>query len=200
MPGRPLTASQRARLSHMTLRQAVQALAACLGDLAPNLRTVLELRAGIGPVRHPLSRTAVARYLHVTQRRVTGLEKRALSVLIATAGTRGCGRSSSVLGGAFMLQIASFEPLLGASEGASEEVAGARYTKTPSRERSEKKRSQTSEALQGISLPRDAGQALEIVLIAIGTLTLVSLVFGDRLGLGDRWRRWRSRHTRGPSR
>ena len=127
------------------------------------------------------------------------LEKRALSVLIATAGTRGCGRSSSLFGGAFMLQMAGFGPLLGAPEGAGGEVAGARSIKSPSRGRSESRRSLGSDAQPGISLSPGAGQALEIVLISLGTLTLVSLLFGDRLGLGERWQRWRSRRIRGPS-
>jgi hypothetical protein len=71
----------------------VRALSGCLGTLSDRQRRVLVLRAGAGP-RHPLSRRAVARRLHIPLRRVVRIERRGLRHLKRLAGHGGCGGAS----------------------------------------------------------------------------------------------------------
>jgi hypothetical protein len=76
--------------SHLgQLTAAVARLRGCLGSLPPLLRDVLELRTGVG-AHAALSRGQVAGRLHVSMRRIAGLETRAATALLRLGRSGGC--------------------------------------------------------------------------------------------------------------
>jgi hypothetical protein len=79
------------------LRRTVRRLQGCLGGLSGLEHRVLVLRAGVG-AGPPRSRSRVARRLHLSARRVTRLEHRAVRRLRGLAGSGRCGTAAPAAG------------------------------------------------------------------------------------------------------
>ena len=86
-PHGPRSALDRER----AVKRFVRELHGCLSILPERLRSVLELRTGIG-VAHELTPNALAGYLHVAFKQVLKLEARALRRLHQISETNACGR------------------------------------------------------------------------------------------------------------
>jgi hypothetical protein len=176
----------------------VRRLEGCLGRLPHQLRLVLELRTGVD-VPHPLGPVAVANHLHVSLGRVFRLEQWALRRLRAMARTHACHRAIVTPSG--LLSLIGFEPPLGGSESAAVEVKTARYAKSPSRSRSGARAGQSlpgSGALFGIKLPPEAGEVMQIVLLAGGAMLLITFLLTTQLEWAPRFRNWCARRLRRP--
>jgi hypothetical protein len=190
-----LSSRQPGRSAEIALRETVRRLARCLGQLPDELRLVLQLRTGIG-TPHPLTRVAVATYLHTSAKRVTRMERRALRLLRSAARTNACGRGA--VAGDARFALAGFGPP-GQAGGATGEVEAVRSASSASHRSSGAWRAAThGDSLLGIKAPPEAGQALGIAMITLASLLVVAILFGDRLPLGPRFQEWRSRWVRRP--
>jgi hypothetical protein len=159
---------------------------------------VLELRTGVG-VPFALGPVAVANHLHISVRRVLRLERRALRRLRLIARTDACGRAAETPSGP--LTLTGFEPTLPGNETAAGEVEAGRYAKNPSRRRSGAGTSQSlhgGDALLGSNLPPQAGEAMQMVLLAGGGILLITMLFAKPLELVPRYRQWRAGRPHGP--
>jgi hypothetical protein len=191
----------RALTSQLALLATVRRFAGCLGNLPPELRRVLELRAGVG-APYALGPRAAAQYLHLTVRRLHALERRALRRLRLTAATTGCERPESAP--VSLPGLSGFEPLLGgggeANAGAVGEVQAAHYSKPATRKGAGAHGGRTSggDSLLGINVPPESGEAMQIAMLSLGGMVLLTLLFARRLELGPRYRRLRSRLLRRP--
>jgi hypothetical protein len=178
----------------------VRRLEGCLSGLPNQLRLVLELRTGVG-IPFALGPVAVANYLHISVRRVLRLERRALRRLRLVARAHACGRATETPSGA--LSLTGVEPTLGGNASAAGEVEAERYAKSPSRRRSGARASQSLHgggALLGSNVPPQAGEAMQIVLLAGGGFLLITMLFAKPLELVPRYREWRAgRPHRPPS-
>jgi hypothetical protein len=187
---------QRARSAEIALRETVRRLAPCLGQLPSELRLVLQLRTGIGTPRS-LTRVAVAKYLHMSVKRVARMERQALRLLRSAAHTNACGRVAEAEEAGF-LAFAGLGPP-GQTEGANGEVEAVRYASSAAHRSSGARRAaMPSDSLLGVQVPPEGGQVMAIVMITLASLLVVGVLFGDRLQLGPRFQEWRSRWMRRP--
>jgi hypothetical protein len=127
------------------------------------------------------------------------LERRALRRLRLIARTDACGRAAETPSGP--LTLTGFEPTLPGNETAAGEVEAERYAKNPSRRRSGAGTSQSLHgggALLGSNLPPQAGEAMQIVLLAGGGILLITMLFAKPLELVPRYRQWRAGRPHGP--
>jgi hypothetical protein len=133
----------------------------------------------------------------MSAKRVTRMERRALRLLRSAARTNACGRVAEAEEAGF-LAFAGFGPL-GHIEGATGEVEAARYASRAAHRSSGAGRAATRghSLLDGIKVPPEAGQAMAIMMIALASLLVVGVLFGDRQ-LGPRFHEWRSRWIRRP--
>jgi hypothetical protein len=129
-------------------------------------------------------------------RRFSRLETRALRALRLTARTHACGRTSQTPSRA--LAFSGFDPGFGAGEGAAGALGPVRDAKSPWRESSRQKASTGGEPLFDIRIPREAGEAMQVLLMAMGALLLVAFLFAGQLELRPRRRQWRGRWMRRP--
>lgn len=191
-----VSSRRRAGSAEVALRETVRRLAPCLSQLPSELRLVLQLRTGIGTPR-PLTRIAVARYLHVSHKRVTRMEDQALRLLRSAARTNACGRVTEADEAGF-LAFAGLGPL-GQIEGAIREVKAVRDATRAMRRSSGAWRAATpGDSLLGIKVAPQAGQAMAIVMITLASLLVAGVLFGNRLPLRPRFQQWRSRRVRHP--
>jgi hypothetical protein len=178
------------------VRRVVQRLAGCLASLPERLRLVLELRTGVA-VRRALGPKAVAAFVHVPVKQVAPLELSGLRQLRANAGTNACAAPAS---SAPVMVLASYFETPSEGSAASGGVAGARYSKSPTRTGlPASPSSQGGGSLLGLSLPH-AGSLLLWILTALVGATLLAFLFADGLGTGPRHRHWRARWLSQPRR
>ncbi len=125
-PGGLLGAGLRRKLAHGSLTRSelarvVASLRGCLGQLPPEERRVLLLRAGLGP-RPGLSSSQVARRLGLGVAQTRRIERRALRRLGALDGAGRCGGGGTVRSGA-LLASALFDRSNGSLSGAADGAA-----------------------------------------------------------------------------
>lgn len=127
------TPAQRRR-AERRLQRAVGRLSGCLDELSTDQRRVLELRAGLGPMRAH-SRRGVARILDVRVRRVRRLERRGLRqarVLSRAGGCSGAGAGTATAsGGALGADIITPPGGGGGGDTAADDGAGKPATGAP---------------------------------------------------------------------
>jgi hypothetical protein len=165
----------------------VLGLHGCLASLPSRLRSVLQLRTGVGEA-HPLSARAVALRLGIPVDRVAAMEVKALRLLRAAAETTGCAAMAhSGTSFAFASYIAGSESGMGSGVGG---VAGARYALAPGEPGAQSVSPPASTStLPGFSAVPPGSSAfwtLGAVLLAVLVIGSIAL---DNLGIGPRHRR-----------
>jgi hypothetical protein len=174
-------------LPNARVRALVLSLHGCLASLPSRLRSVLQLRTGVGEA-HPLSARAVALRLGIPVDQVTALDLRALRRLRAAAETTGCaGIAHSETSFVFASYIAGSESGMGSAVGG---VAGARYAQAPGEPGAQSVSPPAgTSTLPGFSAVRPGSSvfwtlsALVLAVLVIGSIAL------DNLGIGPRHRR-----------
>jgi hypothetical protein len=176
----------------LLLRSLVARLAGCLGSLPPESRLLLEMRTGVG-MPHAFGPAAVAARLHVGLRRYAVMERRAAHQLVQSSSAGGCAAAPFTTGdpSLFGTLEPAFAGALQAAPGAPAGIAAGKH-RTPGYHSSP---GSGGSLLRGI-VPPAAGQALQIALIALGSMLLLGFLFADELDLAERYRRLRLRLPR----
>ena len=169
-------------------------LQGCLSSLPDQTRLALQLGSGVG-VPQALPPAAIAQALHVEVGRVAVLQREGLRQLRLTAHTSGCVSAAPT----------SFvpEPFAGLAPVFSSWAAGSGVAATREAEESAARRARRSGGagggdLLGLPVPPEAGEALQVALIALAGMLLLGVLFANELQLGARARQWLWRRRHGP--
>ena len=175
---------------------------ACLAQLPPELRTVLELRGG-ADAQAPLTRAALASYLHMSTRRVAKLEARALHRLGALAREHRCTEARAA--STSLSILSGFEPPLGGAgqllvAGPGGSVAADRSAASAPRQAAHDASSSRAGILPAILRPGEEVALVVLLVAGLAALLLAGVLFGEHLALALRGRHWGPGGPRRPRR
>ena len=189
-----------ARAAQLRLRDAVLPLQGCLSSLPDQLRLALQLGSGVGAPQALLP-AAIARALRVDVRRVAVLQREGLRQLRLTAHARGCAAPTAFAAELFGGLTPAFSSEEDTSWAAGSGVAATREAKAPTPQRGHRGGGHSAAGgndLLGLPVPPEAGEAMQVVLIALAGMLLLGLLFANELQLGVRARQWLWRRRHGP--
>jgi hypothetical protein len=173
-----------------------------LSSLSDQLRLALQLGSGVG-VPQALLPAAIAQTLRVDVARVAVLQREGLRQLRLTARASGCVGAAPTPFAAepFGGLAPAFTSEQGASGEAGSGVAATREAKAPTPQRARRGGAHPAAGgndLLGLPVPPEAGQAMQVALIALAGMLLLALLFANELQLGARARQWLWRRRHGP--
>jgi hypothetical protein len=173
-----------------------------LSSLSDQLRLALQLGSGVG-VPHALLPAAIAQTLRVDVARIPVLQREGLRQLRLNARASGCVGAPPTPFAAepFGGLAPAFTSEQGASGEAGSGVAATREAKAPTPQSARRARAHPAAGgndLLGLPVPPEAGQAMQVVLIALAGMLLLALLFANELQLGERARQWLWRRRHGP--
>jgi hypothetical protein len=173
-----------------------------LSSLSDQLRLALQLGSGVG-VAQALPPAAIAQTLRVDVARVAVLQHEGLRQLRLTAHARGCvgAAVTSFAADPFGALAPAFTSEQHASGEAGSGVAATREAKAPASQRARRGGAHPAGGgndLLGLPVPPEAGQAMQVALIALAGMLLLALLFANELQLGARARQWLWRRRHGP--
>jgi hypothetical protein len=173
-----------------------------LSSLSDQLRLALQLGSGVG-VPQALSSAAIAQTLRVDVARVAILQHEGLRQLRLTARANGCvgAAPTSFAGGPFGGLAPAFTSEQAAIGEAGSGVAATREAKAPTPQSARRGGAHPTAGgndLLGLPVPPEAGEAMQVALIALAGMLLLAVLFANEFQLGARAREWLWRRRHGP--